>query len=147
MLSAMGTTGDVCSSLFLLNSPAATMAEDSTPNGRSASALVAGAVMNFNPQLGMWAATGTAIAYAPTLNELREPLAGGENIEFNDHGHRARIVATDETGALALSATITKTPTVVNREDTADVSPPALLSTIERRPTLYELTRADEKHN
>ena len=43
----------------------------------------------------MWAATGTAIAYAPALTELREPVAGGENIETNEHGHSARTVGLD----------------------------------------------------
>jgi hypothetical protein len=81
------------------------MAEQSAPPtivGRlwSASTSVASVMINFNPQPGMWAATGTAIVYAPTLNELREPLAGGQNIEFNEHGHGSRTVSADDMGAL-----------------------------------------------
>jgi hypothetical protein len=29
---------------------------------------------------------GTAIASAPTTNELRKPVGGCDNIEFNEHG-------------------------------------------------------------
>lgn len=43
----------------------------------------------------MWPATGTAIAYAPTIAELRHPDAGGENIQFNMHGHNARTINAD----------------------------------------------------
>lgn len=70
---------------------------------RSSSLTVAKELLDFNPQPGMWAATGTAIAYAPTLEELREPYAGGQYIEFNEHGHSARHVVTDEEGIPALS--------------------------------------------
>lgn len=48
---------------------------------RKASVSLGDSLLNFNPQPGMWAATGTAIAYAPTIAELRAPVAGGENIE------------------------------------------------------------------
>jgi hypothetical protein len=65
---------------------------------RSSSISLAADILNFNPQPGMWAATGTAIAYAPTLEELREPFSGGANIEFTEHGHSARTVVTDESG-------------------------------------------------
>lgn len=76
---------------------------------RKASVSAADAILNFNPQPGMWAATGTAIAYAPTLTELREPVAGRENIEFNKHGHSARTVVTDDNGALVLTNTVSRT--------------------------------------
>ncbi|KAG4437838.1 hypothetical protein IFR05_006684 [Cadophora sp. M221] len=84
---------------------------------RKASISTTNALLNFNPQPGMWAATGTAIAYAPTLSELREPVAGGENIEFNDHGHSARTVVKNESGApvLALSRTRSGTGLVQSR--------------------------------
>ncbi|KAH9206282.1 hypothetical protein DL95DRAFT_487711 [Leptodontidium sp. 2 PMI_412] len=65
---------------------------------RKVSLSTTNALLSFNPQPGMWAATGTAIAYAPTLSELREPVARGENIEFNDHGHSARTVVKNESG-------------------------------------------------
>jgi hypothetical protein len=53
-------------------------------------------LMNSSPQLGMWQATGTAIAQAPNLVELREPESGGSNITFDAHGHSARIAKPDE---------------------------------------------------
>ena len=53
-------------------------------------------LMNSSPQLGMWQATGTAIAQAPNLVELREPDSGGSNITFDAHGHSARIAKPDE---------------------------------------------------
>ncbi|KAF2824117.1 hypothetical protein CC86DRAFT_326551 [Ophiobolus disseminans] len=65
---------------------------------RAASASLA----NASPQLGMWQATGTAIAQAPNLTELREPESGGSNIEFDAHGHSTRIAKTDENEGLVL---------------------------------------------
>lgn len=125
------------------------MAEERAPTVvgrlRSASQSVAGAVMNFNPQPGMWAATGTAIAFAPSLNELREPLAGGKNIEFDEQGHSARTISTDDSGVLTLATTLTKAPTVLDREQM--VTNPALLTPLERRPTLIEQLQSEEKHN
>jgi len=59
----------------------------------------------------MWAATGTAIAYAPPLEELREPISGGANIEFNEHGHSTRTVTTDLNGAPVLAKTLSRTKT------------------------------------
>lgn len=59
-------------------------------------------IMNTNPQLGMWQATGTAIAQAPNLAELRGSESGGANIEFNSQGHSARIVAEEHDGELVL---------------------------------------------
>jgi hypothetical protein len=118
------------------------MAEDAdaaptvTGRLRRASTSVASAMLNFNPQPGMWPATGAALAHAPTLSELREPLAGGENIEFNEHGHSMRTVSSDAAGALTLSTTRSKaTPGAVE-----------LLTPIDRRPTLLEQTQSDEKH-
>src|SRR6187402_3004236 len=85
---------------------------------RAASTSLAETAWNFNPQPGMWAATGTAIAYAPTLSELREPVAGGENIEFTDHGHSARTVVKDESGAPVLALARTRTGTGLMRTAT-----------------------------
>jgi hypothetical protein len=50
----------------------------------------------------MWQATGTAIAQAPNLTELREPDSGGSNIEFDAHGHSTRVAKPDENGNLEL---------------------------------------------
>ncbi|KAH7357129.1 hypothetical protein BKA65DRAFT_496236 [Rhexocercosporidium sp. MPI-PUGE-AT-0058] len=98
--------------------------ERSTITGRvrKASFSTTNALLNFNPQPGMWAATGTAIAYAPTLTELREPVAGGENIEFDEHGRSARIVVKDNSGApvLALSRTRTRTGTGLIQSSTVE---------------------------
>lgn len=110
---------------------------------RKASVTAADAIMNFNPQPGMWAATGTAIAYAPTLTELREPVGGGDNIEFNEHGHSARTVMKDEVGLPVLSTTRTAT----RRQSNADIelgqknAPPLV-----RRQTLAQQAHSDEKH-
>lgn len=45
----------------------------------------------------MWVETVAGIAYAPTMNELRQPKAGGENIEFIEHGLSSRTVTLDDT--------------------------------------------------
>lgn len=114
--------------------------ETSTMTGRlrKASVSAADAILSFNPQPGMWAATGTAIAYAPTLTELREPVAGGDNIEFNGHGHSARTVMKDEGGLPVLSTT--RTSTGEEKQATA----PRMV----RRQTLKEqaLAEGKEKH-
>jgi hypothetical protein len=59
-------------------------------------------LFNATPQLGMWQATGTAIAQAPNLTELREPESGGANITFDAHGHSTRIAKPDDDGQLTL---------------------------------------------
>ncbi|THY12803.1 hypothetical protein D6D01_08510 [Aureobasidium pullulans] len=63
---------------------------------RNASVSVADRLLNTNPQLGMWRATGTAIAYAPNLDDLRTPETGGKNIVFDKDGHSARVPELDE---------------------------------------------------
>lgn len=85
---------------------------------RAKSQSLAETAWNFNRQPGMWAATGTAIAHAPPLTELREPIASGENIEFNGHGHSARTVTTDEEGSPMLSTTLTRMNTVLEASET-----------------------------
>ena len=66
-------------------------------------------LLNATPQLGMWQATGTAIAQAPNLTELREPVSGGSNITFDVHGHSTRIAKPDGDGQLTLVKSSTKT--------------------------------------
>ena len=66
-------------------------------------------LLNATPQLGMWQATGTAIAQAPNLTELREPEIGGSNIEFDAHGHSILKAKADDDGGLTLVKTQTKT--------------------------------------
>lgn len=74
---------------------------------------------NGSPQLGMWQATGTAIAQAPNLTELREPETGGSNIEFDEHGHSTRIAKPAGNGDLELVKSITAgiTPVPDEQED------------------------------
>jgi len=72
-------------------------------------------VMNMSPQLGMWQATGTALAQAPNLTELREPESGGSNITFDAHGHSTRIAKPDDAGELVL----------VRTKTLAEIAPPA----------------------
>ncbi|KAM3066958.1 hypothetical protein ACMFMF_010007 [Clarireedia jacksonii] len=129
---------------------------------RSSSISMVDAALNFNPQPGMWAATGTAIAYAPTLNELREPIGGGANIEFTPHGHSARTVTTDENGEPLLAKSLSKTKTRRMSTATATILN-AITDVAEgeggagggkgegkpvRKPTLAELTEVpeEEKH-
>ncbi|KAL1629207.1 hypothetical protein SLS56_005542 [Neofusicoccum ribis] len=52
---------------------------------RSGSVSVARELLQYNPQLGMWAATGTAVAHAPNLTDLRQ-----DDVGFDAHGHSAR---------------------------------------------------------
>ncbi|KAM0324919.1 hypothetical protein ACHAQA_007885 [Verticillium albo-atrum] len=59
-------------------------------------------LINANPQLGMWQATGTAIAQAPNLTELRDSELGGDHIAFNAQGHSTRVAREEPDGELAL---------------------------------------------
>ncbi|KAF4963351.1 hypothetical protein FSARC_8638 [Fusarium sarcochroum] len=71
-------------------------------------------LINANPQLGMWQATGTAIAQAPNLTELRDAESGGDKIEFNAQGHSARYAVPDPDGELTLvkTSTLTRRPSI-----------------------------------
>ncbi|KAI1375833.1 hypothetical protein F4677DRAFT_445995 [Hypoxylon crocopeplum] len=83
------------------------MTESSNGNGLGGRVRRAStSLMNANPQLGMWQATGTAIAQAPNLTELRVPeLSGG--IEFNAQGHSARTALREPDGDLVPVRTTT----------------------------------------
>jgi Protein of unknown function (DUF2985) len=111
---------------------------------RTASVSVADTFMNFNPQLGMWAATGAAIAQAPNLTELRKPV-GGENIEFDEHGHSARTVTTDDDGTPVLSSVLSKTATRI-RNDGNELKGEPSHATVVRRQTLLEQSQTEETH-
>lgn len=94
------------------------MAEASSPPPSSSGPGIVGRVrgasislINANPQLGMWQATGTAIAQAPNLTELRDAGSGGDNITFDAQGHSTRTAAPDEDGELTLVKTNTRRPT------------------------------------
>ncbi|KPM40400.1 hypothetical protein AK830_g6147 [Neonectria ditissima] len=87
---------------------------DSPPAANGLVGRVRGAsisLINANPQLGMWQATGTAIAQAPNLTELRDAASGGDNIAFTAQGHSARIAVHDDAGELTLVRSGTRRPT------------------------------------
>jgi hypothetical protein len=91
------------------------MASQAEGEGRNIVGRVRGAstsLMNANPQLGMWQASGLAIAQAPNLNELRDPEAGGQKIEFNKQGHSMRTAVEEPDGELALVKSKTRRPSV-----------------------------------
>jgi hypothetical protein len=115
---------------------------------RASSTSLANTVMNFNPQPGMWAATGTAIAYAPTLTELREPIAGGANIEFNAHGHSARTAVVDEDGIPVINIEMQRTRTniLANVNTAAGDKEGEERPGIVRQQTLAEMAATEEKH-
>jgi hypothetical protein len=105
--------------------------------GRARAASVS--VMNMSPQLGMWQATGTAIAQAPNLTELREPESGGSNITFDAHGHSTRIAKPDDAGELVL----------VKSKSDLDIEPSALESQAPlapKHPHRAHLRSLHEKH-
>lgn len=112
---------------------------------RSRSLSLAESAWKLNPQPGMWAATGTAIAYAPTLTELREPIAGGDNIEFNQHGHSARTITTDEDGEPILSQ-LSQPPTRILDNQAPENEAGKEILQFQRRPTLAEQASSDSKH-
>ncbi|KAK6069541.1 hypothetical protein SCUP234_10623 [Seiridium cupressi] len=68
-------------------------------------------IMQTNPQLGMWQATGTAIAQAPNLTELGGSELG-DKIEFTAHGHSALTAVRETDGNLVLTRTQTALETV-----------------------------------
>jgi hypothetical protein len=100
------------------------MAEQSSTDsnglyGRVRSASIS--VMNANPQLGMWQASGLALARAPTVSELRDAESGGDNIEFNAQGHSIRKAVQEQDGELSLVKSITRAtgkPMVTIQEST-----------------------------
>jgi hypothetical protein len=83
-------------------------------------------LMNANPQLGMWQASGLAIAQAPNLSELRDPESGGSKIEFNAQGHSMRTAMEESDGELTLVKSMTRVQTAalpaVTEEDHMDVT-------------------------
>lgn len=60
------------------------------------------------PQLSMWQASGTAIAQAPNLTELRDVDSGADNIAFDARGHSTRIAVREPDGELTLAKTNTR---------------------------------------
>lgn len=70
--------------------PSVVRTETNVGRLRKASVSMVSKFLESDPQPGMWAATGAAIAHAPNLTELRNPVLGGENIEFDSNGQSAR---------------------------------------------------------
>ncbi|KAH8892921.1 hypothetical protein GQ53DRAFT_745892 [Thozetella sp. PMI_491] len=108
---------------------------------------------NSSPQLGMWQATGTAIAQAPNLTELRNSSLGGDSLEFNAHGHTTRTAIQEPNGELALLQ-LKKQPTGVTfntpqyNVDTVPEDPeepPVTAQQLQRRLTLSEKHQDDGK--
>ncbi|KAI1758594.1 hypothetical protein GGR53DRAFT_240774 [Hypoxylon sp. FL1150] len=94
-------------------------------------------LLNTNPQLGMWQATGTVIAQAPNLTELRMPDAAG-GIEFNSKGHSARTAIREADGDLV--------PATLKTRLTLELSPPPeSQGQPRRRSTFEELYREKPK--
>ncbi|KAJ5374287.1 hypothetical protein N7517_006293 [Penicillium concentricum] len=60
---------------------------------RSASVSTVTRLLEYNPSSGMWQATGTAIAHAPNVTDLRSP----DEIFFDVHGRGTRRVSTQDT--------------------------------------------------
>ncbi|KAG9698510.1 hypothetical protein KCU95_g2543, partial [Aureobasidium melanogenum] len=60
---------------------------------RVASVSAADKILSYDPQPGMWSATGTAIAHAPNLTDLRK-----NNIDFVMEGHLATKLESPEPG-------------------------------------------------
>ncbi|KAI0895999.1 hypothetical protein F4806DRAFT_48939 [Annulohypoxylon nitens] len=95
------------------------MAEPS--NGKGLVGRVRGAsisLINANPQLGMWQATGTVIAQAPNLTDLRLPEEAG-GIDFNSQGHSALTAVRVPDGDLVP----VRTATNLSLQRTVEVSP------------------------
>ncbi|QDS77052.1 hypothetical protein FKW77_006917 [Venturia effusa] len=70
--------------------PLVVRAESNLGRVRQASISLVSKFLESDPQPGMWAATGAAIAHAPNLTELRNPVLGGDKIEFDSNGQSAR---------------------------------------------------------
>jgi hypothetical protein len=80
-------------------------------------------LINANPQLGMWQASGLAIAQAPNLSELRDAESGGDKIEFNAQGHSMRTAIEESDGELTLAKSRTRATIelpVVSEEETKE---------------------------
>jgi hypothetical protein len=68
---------------------------------RAASVNTTNKILSYDPQPGMWAATGTAIAHAPNLTDLRT-----SNIDFDVDGHLATKLASLKHGHIKRAATL-----------------------------------------
>ena len=72
---------------------------------RSASLSTATRLLDYNPAAGMWQATGTAIAHAPNITDLRSPDA----VDFDMHGRSIRRVSTQAASGTSKAPKMTAT--------------------------------------
>lgn len=102
-------------------------------------------LLDANMQLGMWAATGTALAHVPDIDELRGAETGG-NILFNAQGRSARTAVRRPDGELVPLGSVSQ-PRAGTFPRDAKTSPgteePAM--TLPRRQTLLEMQNSEPK--
>ncbi|KAK6000180.1 hypothetical protein QM012_003812 [Aureobasidium pullulans] len=100
---------------------------------RAASVTMANRILSYNPQPGMWSATGTAIAHAPSLIYLRQ-----DNIDFDVDGHlAARLEFTepcDNKRATALS-NVTSVPSTTTPSILEEQLPNPLIQSLSHSTT------------
>ena len=72
---------------------------------RSASLSTVTRLLDYNPAAGMWQATGTAIAHAPNITDLRSPDA----VDFDMHGRSIRRVSTQTASGASKAQKMTAT--------------------------------------
>ncbi|CAD0110534.1 unnamed protein product [Aureobasidium uvarum] len=90
---------------------------------RAASVSTTNKFLSYDPQPGMWAATGTAIARAPNLTDLRK-----NNIDFDVDGHLATRLASSKPGDCKRAATLPNvspvtSPTAPSNADNKSLEP------------------------
>ncbi|KAH8687246.1 hypothetical protein BGZ60DRAFT_501479 [Tricladium varicosporioides] len=113
-------------------------------------------LINFNPQPGTQhlATIGAAMAQAPNLTELCEPIGSGENIQFDAYGHSVRTVVTDSSGVLILTTVLSRTVTRISTRNTTILHDNTPKKQEAGRlpvgelpmPTLLEQAASEEKH-
>lgn len=88
---------------------------------RSSTITAASKVLDANPARGMWMATGTAIAHAPNLTDLRSPT-GGDLITFDANGRSARDGTAEELKSEVLVDILQRTGTNESRDSATKAS-------------------------
>ncbi|KAH0363560.1 hypothetical protein KCU65_g7308, partial [Aureobasidium melanogenum] len=90
---------------------------------RAASVSTASKILSYDPEPGMWSATGTAIAHAPNLTDLRN-----NNIDFDVDGHLATTLESTEPGGNKRATTLPKvlpepSTTIPSNDDKKSLDP------------------------
>ncbi|ETS73835.1 hypothetical protein PFICI_14781 [Pestalotiopsis fici W106-1] len=102
-------------------------------------------LINANPQLGMWQATGTALAHVPDITELRGAETGG-NILFNSQGRSARTAVRRSDGELVPLGSVSKPRSeTFPRDANAGAGGDEPAFTLPRRQTLLEMQSSEPK--